>query len=124
MKSLGRLLIGVPLLTLAAAFITICVRFHTAWPWNVVVHEDGRRTLFETIFYFQHALGELPLEALLAAAVAGALLRFRKPAASQSLVWVVLVAAITLDALILIGSWRNAGFEDSLMFLLQYHTRD
>src|SRR5438132_8743427 len=103
MKSLRRLLIGAPLLTLALAFITICVHFRTAWPWNVVVHEDGRRTLLETIFYFQHALGELPLEALLAAAVAGALLRFRKPAAPKSFVWVILVAAITIDTLILIG---------------------
>src|SRR5216684_3703409 len=98
MKSLRRLLIGAPLLTLAAALITICVRFHTAWPWNVVVHEDGRRTLVETIFYFQHALGELPLEALLAATVAGALLRFRKPAAPQSFVWVMLVAAVAVDS--------------------------
>src|SRR5260221_375421 len=124
MKSLRRLLIGAPLLTLAAAFITICVHFHTVWPWRVVVHEDGRRTLLETIFYFQHALAELPLEALLAAAVAGALLRFRRPAAPQSFVWVVLVAAVAIDALILIGSWGNVGYDDSLIFLLQYHTRD
>src|SRR6266567_5731110 len=124
MKSLRRLLIGAPLVTLAAAFLTICIHFHTAWPWNVVVHEDGRRTLLETIFYFQHALGELPLEALLAAAVAGALLRFRPPAPPRSFVWVALVAAIAIDVLILIGSWRNVGVEDSLRFLLQYHTRD
>src|SRR5260221_7798739 len=124
MKSLRWLLIGAPLLTLAVAFLAICVHFHTAWPWNVVVHEDGRRTLLETIFYFQHALGELPLEALLAAAVAGALLRFRPPAAPQSFVWVALGAAIAIDALILIGAWRNVGYDASLMFLLQYHTRD
>src|SRR5437870_5447587 len=80
MKSIRLLLIGVPLLTLAAAFVTICVHFHTAWPWNVTVHEDGRRTLRQTIFYFEHALGELPLELLLAAAVSGALLRCRQPA--------------------------------------------
>src|SRR5437660_6445972 len=114
MISLRGLLIGAPLLTLAAAFVTICVHFRTAWPWSVVVHEDGRRTLLATIFYFQHALGELPLEALLAAAVAGALLRFRKPLASQPLVWTALAAAIALDALILIGSWWNVGIEDSL----------
>src|SRR6267378_717244 len=124
MKWFRRLLIGAPVLILAAAFVTICVHVHTAWPWNVVVHEDGRRTLLETIFYFQHALGELPLEALLAAAVAGALLRFRQPAAPQPFLWVALVAAVALDALILIGSWRNVGYDESLMFLLQYHTRD
>src|SRR5262249_54962191 len=124
MKSLRRLLIGAPLLTLAAAFIAICVHFQTAWPWNALVHEDGRRPLLETIFYFQHALGELPLEVMLAAAVAGALLRFCKPAAPCSLVWVALVSAIAVEALILIGSCWTVGFRDSLMFLLQYHTRD
>ena len=126
MKWFRPLLIGAPVLTLAVAFVTICAHFQTAWPWNRIVHEDGRRTLLQTIFYFEHALGELPLDALLAAAVAGALLRFRKPAAPQPFLrlWILLVAAIAVDALILIGSWRNVGYKDSLMFLLQYHTRD
>ena len=83
MKWFRRVLIGAPVLTLAVAFVTICVRFQTVWPSNVIVHEDGRRTLLQTVFYFQHALGEAPLEALLAAAVAGAVLRFRQPAAPQ-----------------------------------------
>jgi hypothetical protein len=125
MKSIRLQLIGAPLLALAAAFVTICVHFQTAWPWNVAVHEDGRRTLLRTIFYFEHALGELPLELLLAGAVAGALLRHRRPdAAARTLLPVLVVAVLAIDALILFGSWWNVGFTDSRMFLLQYHTRD
>jgi hypothetical protein len=122
MKFIRSLLTGVPVLTLTAGFIAICVHFGTAWPWSAAVHESGNRTLLQTIFYFEHALGELPLEWLLAAAVAGAVLRFRKPRAQAFLP--LLLAAATVDALIVIGSWWNVGFEKSLEFLLQYHTRD
>ena len=66
-----------PLAVLTTAFVILCVHHGTAWPWNTVVHEDGRRTLLETIFYFDHALGELPLDLLLSAAVAGAAIAFR-----------------------------------------------
>ena len=30
-----------------------------------MVHEDGRRTLIETILYFEHATRELPLDVIL-----------------------------------------------------------
>ena len=35
-----------------ASLMAICIHTGTLWPWGVVVHEDGRRTLAETVFYF------------------------------------------------------------------------
>jgi hypothetical protein len=121
-----RLLLIVPCLTLLVAFGVICVHFHTAWPWETIVHENGQRTLLETVLYFEHALGELPLEVLLAAAVAGAVLSSAKPAvrkSSGSLTGLILVA-IGIDAFLFAGAWRAVGYKTAMHYLLQYHTRD
>lgn len=102
-----------PMLVLSAAFLIICVHHGTAWPWNVVVHEDGRRTLLQTIFYFDHALGELPLDLLLSAAVAGAML---SPAGQPF--GKLTAICLALDLAIF------AGARDAAPYLFQFHTRD
>ena len=38
------------------------------------MHEDGRRTLIETILYFEHATRELPLDVILGIAIGGSVL--------------------------------------------------
>ena len=64
------LFFGLPLGALSISLAVIAVRF----PLSAPVHEDGERTLTRTILFFEHALGELPLDVLLAAAAAGAAL--------------------------------------------------
>ena len=59
---------------LLLSFVVICLHTGTPWPWVYVVHEDGQRTLLETIFYFEHATRELPLDILLGAAIGGSVL--------------------------------------------------
>ncbi len=103
-------LLYLPLFVLSAAFLILCVHHGTAWPWNVVVHEDGRRTLLDTIFYFEHALAELPLDLLLSAAVAGAML------------WSAYCLAI--DAVIVAGAVIHSGARVAALYLFQFHTRD
>jgi hypothetical protein len=120
-----RLFFYLPLTILAASFLAICVHFHTVWPWRVAVHEDGQRTLFETMLYFEHALGELPLDVLLSAAVAGWLLWLcGPPAAKPGATWNIGAIAIALDATIFIGATMHAGAQAAILNLLQYHTRD
>jgi hypothetical protein len=120
-----RLSFYIPLTILAAAFLAICVHFHTAWPWHMAVHEDGQRTLFGAILYFEHALGELPLEVLLSAAIAGWMIWLcGPPAAKPGAVWNVGVIAIALDATIFVGATMHVGTHTALLYLLQYHTRD
>jgi hypothetical protein len=126
MKSIRLLLVTIPCLTLLGAFAAICVHFHTAWPWNTIVHENGKRTLLETVLYFEHALGEAPLEVLLGGAVAGAMLRYAKPAPrkSASTIGALILLVAGLDALLFAGAWQAVGYKSARQFLLQYHTRD
>jgi hypothetical protein len=106
-----------PLAVLSAAFVILCVHHSTAWPWNVVVHEDGRRTLLDTIFYFDHAAGELPLDILLGAAVAGAIL-CAFPASAARPLGKLAAVCLALDAVIIAGAKERA------LYLFQFHTRD
>jgi hypothetical protein len=73
----GRAWFAPPGGVLALALGAICLRTHTIWPWRRVVHEDGHHTLVETVFYFEHAMRELPADVVLGVAVAGAVLYFR-----------------------------------------------
>ena len=123
MNRIEKTFLIVPLAVLATAFGIICVRFGTIWPWQVIAHEDGRHTLLGTIFYFEHALGELPLDVLLAAAMAGAALWFFPTGAARP-VWRFAAASILLDATILGGAAFQAGRGTALEYLLQFHTRD
>src|SRR5262245_48833897 len=75
-SSFARALFVVPALVLVISFIGVCVQAGTPWPWSRVVHEDGHRTLLQTIFYFEHATRELLLDGVLAMFVAGAVRYF------------------------------------------------
>jgi hypothetical protein len=114
-----------PITLLAAAFVAICVHFRTVWPWHVVIHEDGQRTFLETMLYFEHAVGELPLEVLLSAALAGWVLWLcGPPIATGGALWKVGAIAIALDATTFIGASMHVGLHDTMLYLFQYHTRD
>jgi hypothetical protein len=126
MKSIRLLLVAIPCLTLLGAFGAICIHFDTAWPWNTIVHENGKWTLLETVLYFEHALGEAPLEVLLGGAVAGAMLHCTKPSPRKNTSTIVMLTLLVagLDALLLAGAWQAVGYKSAKQFLLQYHTRD
>ena len=120
-----RLFFYIPFTILAAAFLAICIHFRSAWPWHVPLHEDGQRTFFETVLYFEHALGELPLEVLLSAALAGWILwLYGSPAAKSGSMWNIGIIAIALDITIFAGALTHVGARVAMSNLLQYHTRD
>jgi hypothetical protein len=112
-----RRLFYLPLAVLSTAFVILCIHHGTAGPWNVVVHEDGHHTLLGTIFYFDHALGELPLDLLLSAAVAGAMLCALPSPTLRPFGKLVMVCLI-LDAVIVVGAKSRE------LYLFQFHTRD
>jgi len=120
------LFVGVPAACLILSFVVISVHFRTAWPWSAMVHETGTRNLVQTIFYFEHALGELPLELLIAGAAAGSVLMFFAPQPAgglrhQTAGW--LAIALATDLIMLVGSALTAGPSLSREYLLQYVTR-
>jgi hypothetical protein len=107
----------VPLAVLSTAFVILCIHYGTAWPWNLVVHEDGHHTLLGTIFYLDHALGELPLDLLLSAAAAGAMLcAFPRPTARP--LGKLVILCLIVDAIIIFGAKSRA------LYLFQFHMRD
>jgi hypothetical protein len=120
-----RLFFYIPFTILAAVFLAICFHFHTAWPWHVPLHEDGHRTFLETILYYEHALGELPLELLLSAALAGWILwLYGPPTAKAGALWNIGIIAVALDATIFVGASTHVGARVAVSYLLQNHTRD
>lgn len=126
-RPLAWLLVAFATLVLAAAFAGICLHARTWWPWLVVVHEDGMHTLLGTIFYFEHATRELPLDLLLGVAIGGAVYCVYPPpdeaqakpsrAGPLGLVTVLLVLGILAGALFDVG---GRGVAENL---LQHHTR-
>ena len=125
-------LVFMPSGVVLASLIAICVHTGTLWPWGMVVHEDGRRTLAETVFYFEHATRELPLDLLLSAAVAGSVLRFYPavPRAStgrrqsRRMVFSFLVLSAAVIGVILVGAGIQAGDQGVAANLMQMYTRE
>lgn len=119
---------ALPAVVLLSAFVGICIQTGTPWPWNRVVHEDGVRTLLQTVFFFEHATRELLPDLLLALAVAGAVRHFFPPVPSAAVTaqhrrkrlgW---LAAATL-AVIVGGTIWVGGWHAVLDNLSQSHTR-
>jgi len=120
---------GVPAAVLAVSFAGVCKLAGTLWPWNIVVHEDGVRTLLETIFYFEHATRELLPDIVLALAAAGAARYFYPPQGAggnaEAWRWRRRFGAWTAAALaVILGgtAWFEGG-QTILDNLSQLHTR-
>ncbi len=128
-RLLGWTLLALAGITLATALTVICVRAGSAWPWSLVVHEDGVRTLLGTILYFEHATRELPLDILLGVAIGGSVYFAFPPeshAASRHVarrVATLAAIAMTIVAVIVVGTTIFAGPPSVLENILQKHTR-
>jgi hypothetical protein len=127
-RPLAILGVAVPSAILVLSFAIVCVHWNSAWPWDLAVHEDGRRTLLDTLFFFEHATRELPGDLLLAAA-AGAAVYFALPTPrpprprfdgrDRALAGIaVLLVALFVGAAVL-----QVGAPMVVENLLQHHTR-
>jgi hypothetical protein len=118
----------VPFGTLAGSFAWMGLATGDAWPWQRVVHEDGQRTLLQTMFYVEHALRELPLDLLLAWAVGAAAAHFFPqsrlgPNERSPLLRLSTAVLVLLLVGIVAGTWATAGVEAVAQNLAQMHTR-
>lgn len=123
---IGWLFVAGALLVLAAAYAAMSWEHGTPLLWNVVVHEDGHRTLAQTLFYFDHTTRELTHDLLLGVAIgAGGAAALARPAASprkaRPVIWVVLLFCCIL---MMVETVRQLGFEELRINLLQYPTRE
>lgn len=129
-RRLAVVLLGVPLLILVAAYVAISVHHGTPLLWNVVVHEDGHRTLAQTVFYFEHTTRELPIDLFLGVMVGAAGAWALAPAhgdatgLSPGVTRLAVAALLAAVALMTIATAAQLGMGSLRDNLLQYHTRE
>lgn len=124
--------LALPLITLLTSYLALAFFHGTFWLGNVVVHESGRYTLLETIFYTRHFMRELPMCVMTAAALAIALYRYTplSPIGGSTRNRVASYCRISyLGALsvLLLSTWsalEQQGLHNTLLDVLQYRTRD
>ena len=128
-------ILALPTALIAAAYTAIGVEAGSPLPLHHVCHEGGERTLVTTVLYFEHAVRELPLDLVLAVAVAGAIRAFlpvptgpgaggraARPRASVGTLLVGAAAAAVLLAMLL-GSISAVGGPVTMQNLAQMYTR-
>lgn len=119
------LLLGLPFGLLVGAYVWLALEHHTLSLWQVIVHESGRYTLGQTVFFFRHFLREIPVDVAMgvfgAAAVATAdPAPRRRPARAGA-------AALFAGGLVVIAFACAAGEEgwrEAFRDMLQFRTRD
>ncbi len=121
-----------PLAILALAYVWLAVDHGTLWLWGVTVHESGRYTLRETVFYFGHFLREIPVDVGMALFILAGFIKARgsvqdKSVERASAAWssrILLAAAVGLMVVaVSIAAGRN-GWAKVALDLLQFRTRD
>ena len=104
-----RAAIAVLVLVIGGSYIWLAVQHRALWLGGVAIHEDGRRTFGDTIFYFEHFLREVPVDVVIAlflASAASAL--FPVGESRSSSIWPALLSAMTLVAgAIAFVTWRD-----------------
>lgn len=122
-------LLGTPVTVLVLSYLYLAVEYQTLFLFNLKVHESGKYTLLQTMFYFDHFAREIPIGALNALSISISFYilsplagisrhSFRKffiPAAYSLLFFLLIVVAAAI---------HKNGFGSFLLDLLQFRTRD
>jgi len=116
---------GLPALVMLTAYVAIVVYTGNLWPWFEFVHESGDRTLLDTVFYFQHAARELPLDLVLGLAIGGsALWAFPKTGYARRNRQALLAGGLMIViGIIVAGTLKTGGVVLLWDNLLQMYTR-
>ncbi len=129
------LCLAAPLVILALAYAWMAVDHGALWLWDVKVHESGRYTLRETIFYFDHFLREIPVDVGMSLFILAGFMNSNEGAANKSpnllldrgtvarWAW-LLLAATGLVAAAFAVAGSQQGWASAALDLLQFRTRD
>jgi hypothetical protein len=116
-------LIACPVVVLTGAYAWLAAAHGTPWLWSEIVHENGRRSLGETILYASHFLREIPT--LLAMVLFTLAAVGRPPAHVIPREWrAALLAAGGLAAIAFVVAAFELGAGTAFWHLLQDYTRD
>ena len=116
-----------PITVLVFSFIASMAQVSLDELGTAPIHEDGVRSLVQTVFFFDHALGELPLDLLLAAFIAASVASRnsmntepqRALRRSRQLAYLTALLVLVIAG----GSFTTVGWSDSLYSFLQEMTR-
>lgn len=122
-------LAALPLGVLVAMYAWLAIAHRALNLFPVIVHESGRYTLLQTIFYVSHFLREIPVDVVIALSAASAALSLWSPAprsAADRLRLAALCGGLAL--VVAAASFAAAAVADGAasarLDLLQYRTRD
>jgi hypothetical protein len=109
-----------PVSVYAFSYIYLAAYHGQAALWNIVVHESGRLTFYETLFYSSHFIAHIPVHIVLALFFVGSFLGFANRAREQTRAWRHLLGAIGLFLLTCLAhSLLTFGMEDTMDYILQ-----
>jgi len=121
---------SIPGITLLLAYFSICYFAGSFWPWQIMVHESGERSLLNTVLYYEHAARELPLDLILGVAIGASALFALPHQSSPPSRWMGLrrshllaIASAIVAASIIGGTIVGEGTAVLWENLLQMHTR-
>ena len=120
----------IPLFTFTLAYLRMALVYKKLILLNVLVHENGKYTLLETVLYYDHFLRELFISGFLAFFIVGFFLYYgsakpRKTSRKIGKYIIVCFFALALFLLIVfLGSIYKVGFAETSLSLFQYRTRD
>ena len=119
----------IPIFTFSWAYLRMAIVYGKLNLLNVIVHENGKYTLLETILYYDHFMRELFISAFLALFIVGFFLYYgsERPRKRIQMGKYVVIGFFTLIIFLLVvflGSILKVGLEETSLSLFQYKTSD
>ena len=119
----------IPLITFSFAYLRMALVYKTPYLFNVIVHENGKYTLLETILYYDHFCRELFISAFLALFVVEFFLFYgstkpKKYIKIDKYIVVCFFALALFLIIVLLESIHKVGLIETNLNLFQYRIRD
>ncbi|MFC1667482.1 hypothetical protein ACFL0P_06465 [Candidatus Omnitrophota bacterium] len=117
-----RLLIFLPLVTYIISYFYLAYYHGNFFIFNTIVHEGGKYTLLQTMFYASHFLGHIPVCTVLAFFFVGIYLCLTKTDLELSFskkIWSIAILLILLLVFSAYVSLHVFGYEDTVSFIGQ-----